>query len=136
MRQHRAKHDRRQPGAGQLLGCDRDQHASGVKIAVDVEHAADPQHRHAGQVEGADVVKRAGHQQARVGTERQRDDVIHALPIEIAVGVHDAFRPVGGAGGVHQAEQLIRLPQMHGGRVGAGREYRSVDLRGLVQQDG
>ena len=61
------KHDRRKPSAGELLGSDRGEHALDVEVAMDIEHSADPQHGHAGQVECADVVQWAGHQQTRVG---------------------------------------------------------------------
>ena len=102
---------------------------------MDVEHTADPEHRHAGKIESADVIKRTGHQQTRVGGEPERDDVIHALPIEVIVGVHHAFRPIGRARGVHQAKQFIRPAQMHGRGRGIGRKDRRVDLRRLVEQD-
>ena len=97
MRQHRTEHDRRKPRTGELLGRDRGEDALDIEIAMDVNHAADPKNRHTGQVERADVIKRAGHQQTRVGVQPERDDVIHALPVKVSVGVHHAFRPVGGA---------------------------------------
>ena len=100
-------------------------HPLDVEIAVNIKHPADPQHGDAGQIEGTDMVERAGHQQALVAGQPKRDDVIHAFPVEIIVGVHHAFRPIGGAGGVHQAEQLVRLAA-HASAPARGFEKSSV----------
>ena len=135
MRQDRAQHHRRKPAAGQLLSGDRDEHALDFEIAVNTERAPDPQHGDARQVERPDVVERPGHQQAVVLAEAERNHVIDALPVEIIVGVDDALRPVGRAGSVHQAEQIIRLANLHGRRRIFSRKRGGVGLRRVVEQD-
>ena len=67
-----AQHDRGEPGAGQPLLGDGRERAGGIEVAQDRDGAADPQHGHARQVEGADVIERAGDEQPVVGAEAER----------------------------------------------------------------
>jgi hypothetical protein len=97
MRQDRAQHHRRKPSAGKLLGGNRGENALNLELAVNEQRTSDPEHRHARQVERADMVERSGDEQAVVFAEAERNDVVDALPVEIIVGVHDPFRPIGRA---------------------------------------
>jgi hypothetical protein len=66
-------------------------------------------HGHARQVEGADVIERAGDEQLVMGAKAEGEDVVGALPVEVGVGVHDALGAVGGARGVHETEEVVGL---------------------------
>ena len=135
MSQNGAQHDRRKPGTRQLLVGNRLQYAFNVEIAVNTKRASDPQHCDARQVECTDVVKRTCHQQAVILIKPKRNDMIDAFPVEIIVGVHHAFRPIGGAGRVHQAEQFVRFSHMHWRRRIVPRNSGGVGLGRVVQEN-
>ena len=105
----RRRHDRREPGGVELFRFDRVQRLLGLEIAVNRQHAAMPEHGDAGQIERADMVERADHQQARFGVQAQRQRLVGRLPVEILVSEHHALGAIGGARGVHQPHQVARL---------------------------
>ena len=61
------------------------------------------------------MIERADHEQAGGTAEPERQDVVGRFPIEVVVGVHHPFGPVGRARRVHQAEQVLR-PSVGPGR--------------------
>ena len=128
-------HDRSEPGAGDLLLLDVGKHRLLVELAVKHDAAADPPDGDAGQVEGADMVERADGEEPVPGRHLQRDDVVHALPVEVLVGVHDALGAVRRAGGVHQAEEIARLAHDERcGWQGIAAEDAAVLLRRLGEE--
>ena len=94
------------PGAGQAVSFDRLHRRDRIKFAMHAEQSADPQHANARQIKAAHVVKRTDHQQALLLRQAKRNQVVHRLPVNVAVGVHDPLGARGRAGGIHQADQV------------------------------
>ena len=130
----RGRHDGREPGGVELLGFDRGERLLGLEVAVDGKHAAVPEHGDARQIERADMIERADHQQPRVGVQSQHQRLVGRLPVDVLVGQHHALGPVRGARRVHQPHQVARLPDVHRSGGDIGRKPRGAGLRGFVEQ--
>src|SRR2546423_12324217 len=61
--------------------------------------------------------------------------MVDAFPVKIVVSVHHAFRPIGGAGCIHQAEQVVRLSGMQGRRGMIAEERGGVALGRVVHEN-
>ena len=70
---------------------------SGSKLRWMESSAAVPEHGDAGQIERADMIERADHQQPRVGVQPEHQRLIGRLPVDVLVGQHHALGPVGRA---------------------------------------
>src|SRR4051812_17319623 len=81
----RRGHHRREPRRVELFRLDRGQRRFGLKIAVDREHAAMPEHGDAGQVERADMVEWPDHQQSRVRVQPQHQRLVGRFPVDVLV---------------------------------------------------
>ncbi|MPM81315.1 hypothetical protein SDC9_128367 [bioreactor metagenome] len=126
------------PAASHLLAGNQRECAVGIKVALQHHRAARHPQRNAGQIVGTHVVQRAHHQQLVFLVQTQCGDVIEALPRHVAVGVHHALGTVGGAAGVHQSIQVVRLGRMlrHGSKRLAIGKRTTVALRRVVHPDG
>ena len=81
-------------------------------------------HRGGDEIEGADVIQRSTGQ-ADVGVgESELRDVRVVLPRQVGVGDHDALRPPGGSGRVHQPVDVITLDVGTGRGSGLGTQIR------------
>src|SRR3954449_7890941 len=95
-----------EPGGVEPVSFDSSQTLPCVEVALDTEHSALPQYADAGQIEGADMVKRPGYQQSRIAIYSERQDMIGRLPVKIFVTKHHTLWPVRRARRVHQSHQV------------------------------